>query len=75
MDLMREEMRAAVGLRQDLSEEFKEELVSVRQQCEGCTEVIESKVDGCPCPLGTSKRPRIVHVDRLWTAVEESRFT
>ncbi|MPC57708.1 hypothetical protein E2C01_051695 [Portunus trituberculatus] len=56
-------MRAAVGearqftlehnkrLRQDLSEEFKKERVGVRQQCEGRTEVVESKVDGCPCPL------------------------
>ncbi|MPC33271.1 hypothetical protein E2C01_026616 [Portunus trituberculatus] len=29
----------------------KEELVAVRQQCEGRTEVVESKVDGRPYPL------------------------
>ncbi|MPC93315.1 hypothetical protein E2C01_088439 [Portunus trituberculatus] len=54
-DLMREEMLmlTAVGeakqftvehskrLRQDLTEEFREELVAVRQQCEGRTEVTE----------------------------------
>ncbi|MPC13558.1 hypothetical protein E2C01_006296 [Portunus trituberculatus] len=57
MDLMREEMRTAVGearqftlehgkrLHQDLTEEFKEELVAVRQQCEGRTEVVETKVE------------------------------
>ena len=56
MDLMREGLQAAVGearqftvehgekLRQDLSEELREELVEVRQQCEGRTEVVESKV-------------------------------
>ncbi|MPC43582.1 hypothetical protein E2C01_037232 [Portunus trituberculatus] len=32
-------------LRQDLTEEFREELVAVRQQCEGRTEVIEIKVE------------------------------
>ena len=53
MDLMREGFQAAVGearqftvehgekLRQDLSQE----LVEVRQQCEGRTEVVESKVE------------------------------
>ncbi|MPC52229.1 hypothetical protein E2C01_046092 [Portunus trituberculatus] len=54
MDLMREEMLAAFGggtvehgkrLRQDLTKEFKEELVAVRQQCEGHTEFLESKVE------------------------------
>ncbi|MPC95558.1 hypothetical protein E2C01_090775 [Portunus trituberculatus] len=61
LGLMREEMRAAVGetrqftlrrnkrLRQDLSKEVKEELVAVRQK--GCTGVIESMVDGRPCPV------------------------
>ncbi|MPC64513.1 hypothetical protein E2C01_058630 [Portunus trituberculatus] len=53
-DLMREEMLTAVReakqftmehkrLCQDQTEEFKEELVAVRQQCEGCTEVVKSK--------------------------------
>ncbi|MPC28012.1 hypothetical protein E2C01_021205 [Portunus trituberculatus] len=63
LGLMRENMRAAVGearqftfeydkrLLQDLTEEFKEELVAVRQQCEGCNEFVESKVDGRPCPV------------------------
>ncbi|MPC58510.1 hypothetical protein E2C01_052515 [Portunus trituberculatus] len=57
MDLMREKMLTAVGeakqftvehskrLRQDLTEEFREELVAVRQQCEGRTKVIETKVE------------------------------
>ncbi|MPC41190.1 hypothetical protein E2C01_034776 [Portunus trituberculatus] len=57
MDLMREEMLTAVGgvkqftvehskrLRQDLTEEFREELIAVRQQCEGRTEVVETKVE------------------------------
>ncbi|MPC63330.1 hypothetical protein E2C01_057428 [Portunus trituberculatus] len=56
MDLMREEMLTAVGeakqftvehskrLRQDLTEEFREELIAVRQQCEGRTELVETKV-------------------------------
>ncbi|XP_045137482.1 uncharacterized protein LOC123519898 [Portunus trituberculatus] len=62
MDLMREEMLTAIGearqftvehskrLRQDLTEEFKEELVAVRQQCEGRTGVAESVVGSRPCP-------------------------
>ncbi|MPC17080.1 hypothetical protein E2C01_009925 [Portunus trituberculatus] len=61
MDLMREEMPAAVGkarqftvehgkrLRQDLTE-VKEESVAVKQQCEGRIGVVESEVDGRPCP-------------------------
>ncbi|MPC52039.1 hypothetical protein E2C01_045899 [Portunus trituberculatus] len=37
---------------QDLTEEFKEELVAVRQQCEGHTgRRVESKVEGRPCPM------------------------
>ncbi|MPC91064.1 hypothetical protein E2C01_086077 [Portunus trituberculatus] len=62
MDLMREEMREAVGearqftlkhsktLCQDLMEEFKEKRVAVKQQCEGRTGVAKSEVDGRPCP-------------------------
>ncbi|MPC81660.1 hypothetical protein E2C01_076288 [Portunus trituberculatus] len=57
MDLKREEMVTAVGevkqftvehskrLRQDLMEEFREELVAVRQQCKRHTEVVETKVE------------------------------
>ncbi|MPC60214.1 hypothetical protein E2C01_054253 [Portunus trituberculatus] len=59
MGLVQKKMQAAVGearqftlehdkrLQQDLSKEFKEELVAVRQH----TEVVKSKVDGCLCPL------------------------
>ena len=32
-------------LLQDLSEEFREELVAVREQCEGRIEVVESKLE------------------------------
>ncbi|MPC61223.1 hypothetical protein E2C01_055289 [Portunus trituberculatus] len=61
-NVMKQEILVAVGearlftlehgkrLRHDLAEEFKEELVAVRQQCEGRTQVAESEVDGCPCP-------------------------
>ncbi|MPC64475.1 hypothetical protein E2C01_058592 [Portunus trituberculatus] len=57
MYLMREEMLSAVGeakqftvehgkrLRQDLTEEFREELTAVRQQCKGRTEVVETNVE------------------------------
>ena len=31
-------------LRQDLSQEFRKELVAVRQQCEGRTKVVERQV-------------------------------
>ncbi|MPC72202.1 hypothetical protein E2C01_066499 [Portunus trituberculatus] len=72
MDLKREEMLTAVGeakqfivehskrLRQDLMEEFKEELVAVRQQCEGRTEVVETKVEEVR-----------EEVTRLWRSLEK----
>ncbi|MPC63856.1 hypothetical protein E2C01_057963 [Portunus trituberculatus] len=37
--------------RQDLLEEVKEELVAVRQQCEGHIGVVESQVDSHPCAV------------------------
>ncbi|MPC56420.1 hypothetical protein E2C01_050381 [Portunus trituberculatus] len=40
----------AAMVRQDLTEEIKEELVVVKQQCEGRSGVVESEVDGRPCP-------------------------
>ncbi|MPC27112.1 hypothetical protein E2C01_020272 [Portunus trituberculatus] len=47
----RRQATSAAMMRQDLTEEFKEELVAVRQQCEERTEVIESQMDGRPCPV------------------------
>ncbi|MPC40346.1 hypothetical protein E2C01_033902 [Portunus trituberculatus] len=38
-------MEHSKRLCQDLTEEFREELVAVRQQCEGRTEVVETKVE------------------------------
>ncbi|MPC39384.1 hypothetical protein E2C01_032919 [Portunus trituberculatus] len=46
---MRQEYRAAL-VRQDLTEEVKEELVAGKQQCEGRTGVAESVVDSRLCP-------------------------
>ncbi|MPC13691.1 hypothetical protein E2C01_006435 [Portunus trituberculatus] len=47
--LMRQEYRATL-VRQDMTEEVKEERVVVKQQCEGRTGVAKSKVDSRPCP-------------------------
>ena len=38
-------MEHSKKVQQNQSEEFREELVVVRQQCEGCTEVVKSKVE------------------------------
>ncbi|MPC34663.1 hypothetical protein E2C01_028059 [Portunus trituberculatus] len=46
---MKQELSAPM-VQQDMTEEIKEELVAVKQQCEGCTGVVESEVDSCPFP-------------------------
>ncbi|MPC62318.1 hypothetical protein E2C01_056402 [Portunus trituberculatus] len=53
-DLRREETHGGktvhLGKQQEAAAEVKEELVAVRQQCEGRTGVAESEVDTHPCP-------------------------
>ncbi|MPC65089.1 hypothetical protein E2C01_059215 [Portunus trituberculatus] len=45
----RKKFRVAI-VWQDLTEEVKEELVAVKQQCKECTGVVESEADGRLCP-------------------------